>query len=81
MDKIDKHWVNPTPMTCGICKTTKLPLVHTGVPAVLWCGNCDGWPPKLEPPDLPATAARPHVQGCSHANGPSDKRCICPWNR
>lgn len=48
--KTDKHWVNPSPIECGICKGTKFPLITSGMPAVLICGSCDGWPPKLEPP-------------------------------
>ena len=50
MKKTDKHWVNPSPITCGICNTTKFPLITSGTPAVLICASCDGWPPKLEPP-------------------------------
>jgi hypothetical protein len=48
--KTDKHWVNPSPITCGICKMTKLPLVASGTPPILICPQDDGWPPKLEPP-------------------------------
>jgi hypothetical protein len=48
--KTDKHWVNPSPITCSICQATKFPLVQSGTPAILICGGCDGWPPKLEPP-------------------------------
>jgi hypothetical protein len=76
--KTQKPWSNPTPITCGVCEATKLPLVQSGV---LICTQCDGWPPILEPP----TVSRPdpmthHVQGCGAGKDPG-KRCICPWNR
>lgn len=75
--KTDKHWVNPSPITCGICQTTKFPLITSGTPAVLICGSCDGWPPKLEPPKWGDLVRGEHVQGCG-AGSDSSKRCICP---
>jgi hypothetical protein len=45
--KTQKPWSNPTPITCGLCKSTKMPLVQSNV---LICSQCDGWPPILEPP-------------------------------
>lgn len=36
--------------TCGLCGRGKIPIIGTYCRI---CSNCDGWPPRLEPPPVP----------------------------
>lgn len=39
--------VDPFASSCGLCRGMKIPIVGTPVRI---CKNCDGWPPRLDPP-------------------------------
>ena len=39
--------VDPHSPVCGLCRKFKIPIIGTGIRI---CADCDGWPPRLEPP-------------------------------
>lgn len=42
--------VDPFAPFCGLCGAPRIPIIGTYCRI---CSKCDGWPPRLEPPQIP----------------------------